>query len=188
MAHCADIYLRSCPPQAMTCLHSSDATAATWTRSPLPTDRCLSTLYEWRKGEPRQCSHHFSLNPTDFVNTPNLAATCLFSYASLVSIKGSHLLQGFLPAKCAVLLSVAMQKFKRNRNKKKQKQKNCLTGTGKQWEYRWDTDAAGTDTCSVLWQVAGGLEVCICFTLNERLTFCAVSSVAELKGRWGPWR
>lgn len=40
------------------------------------------------------------------------------SYTSLVSIKGSHLLQGFLPAKCAVLLYVVMQKFKRNRNKK----------------------------------------------------------------------
>lgn len=39
--------------------------------------------------------------------------------------------------------------------------------------------AAGTDTCSVLWQVAGGLQVYICFTLNERLTFCLLRGRAE---------
>jgi len=39
-----------CPPQAMTCPHLSDATAAISTRRPSPTDRCLSTLSESRKG------------------------------------------------------------------------------------------------------------------------------------------
>lgn len=51
-------------------------------------------------------------------NSPNLAATCLFLTQAWYAIKGSHLIQGFLPAKCAVLLYVVMQKFKRNRNKK----------------------------------------------------------------------
>lgn len=37
-------------PQVSTCPRSSDVTAATWTRSPSPTDRCLSTLSESRKG------------------------------------------------------------------------------------------------------------------------------------------
>lgn len=55
ITHCADVYLQSFAPQAMTCLRSSDATAATWTRSPLPTDRCHLTLYEWRKGEAHHC-------------------------------------------------------------------------------------------------------------------------------------
>lgn len=37
-------------PQASTCPRSSGATVATWTKSPSPTDRCLSTLSESRKG------------------------------------------------------------------------------------------------------------------------------------------
>lgn len=56
--YCACVYmcLCVCLPQAMTCPHLSDATAAISTRRPSPTDRCLSTLAESRKG----IGFHFS--------------------------------------------------------------------------------------------------------------------------------
>lgn len=112
-----------CLPQATTCPRSSDVTAATWTRRPSPTDRCLSTLSESRKGTLSHFSQHCTT--ASLLIFRLLKVLCWFIhnvpmfYLTSISIRITHIPQGSLScvgwtqlpaarrwAKCMVLLRV----------------------------------------------------------------------------------